>query len=106
MRHDKKLLDYANASLHGINSLRVIGESQEKASIMSFTLDDIHPHDAGTILDRDGIAVRTGHHCAQPLMARFGVTATIRASLGIYNSTEDIDRLTAGIKKVLDIFRP
>lgn len=102
--HEHDLLEYANESLRGINQLRLIGTAKEKISIISLNLDDIHPHDVGTILDQEGIAVRTGHHCAQPLMERFGVSATVRASFGIYNNREDVDRLVAGLKKTLDIF--
>jgi len=102
--HEDDLLEYANESLRGINQLRLIGTAKEKISIISLNLDDIHPHDVGTILDQEGIAVRTGHHCAQPLMERFGVSATVRASFGIYNNREDVDRLVAGLKKTLDIF--
>jgi cysteine desulfurase/selenocysteine lyase len=71
---------------------------------VSFTIDGVHPHDVGTVLDREGIAVRAGHHCAQPVMDRFGVTATVRASFGLYNTREDADALCEGIKKVLEIF--
>ena len=102
--HEHGLLDYATERLRGINQLKLIGTAKKKASIMSFVLDDIHPHDIGTILDQEGIAVRTGHHCAQPLMERFGVSATVRASFGIYNTREDVDRLAAGLKKTLEIF--
>ncbi len=102
--HEHDLLEYANESLRGINQLRLIGTAKEKISIISLNLDDIHPHDVGTILDQEGIAVRTGHHCAQPLMERFGVSATVRASFGIYNNRKDVDRLVAGLKKTLDIF--
>jgi cysteine desulfurase/selenocysteine lyase len=104
MAHEADLLAYTNEVLRGINSLKIIGEAKEKATIFSFTLDGIHPHDMGTILDREGIAIRTGHHCAQPLMERFGVTATARASMGLYNTREDIDKLAEGIQKVLRIF--
>lgn len=102
--HEDDLLAYATEQLRGINSLRIIGTARDKASIISFVLDDIHAHDVGTILDREGVAVRTGHHCAQPLMDRYGVTATTRASFGIYNTRDDIDRLIAGLRKVQDIF--
>ena len=102
--HEHSLLDYATEKLRGLNQLRLIGTAKEKASIISFILDDIHPHDVGTILDQEGIAVRTGHHCAQPLMDRFGINATVRASFGIYNTKQDVDRLVAGLNKTLDIF--
>lgn len=104
MAHEADLLNYTNDMLRGINSLKIIGEARNKATIFSFTLDGIHPHDMGTILDREGIAIRTGHHCAQPIMDRFGVTATARASTGLYNTREDIDKLAEGIQKVLRIF--
>lgn len=102
--HEKDLFDYAEQVLGRINSLRIIGTAPERGSIFSFVLEGIHPHDAGTILDQEGIAVRTGHHCAQPAMQRFGVSATIRASFGLYNSREDVDRLAAGLQKTLEIF--
>ena len=102
--HEQDLLTYATESLRGINQLKLIGTAKHKASIISFVLDDIHPHDAGTILDQEGIAVRTGHHCAQPLMAHFKVTATIRASFGMYNTRADVDRLAEGLKKTRAIF--
>jgi cysteine desulfurase/selenocysteine lyase len=102
--HEHDLLDYAMARLGEINSLRVIGTAREKAAIVSFTLGDIHPHDVGTILDREGIAVRVGHHCAQPTMDRFDLPATVRASFGIYNTREDVDALYDGLRKTLEIF--
>lgn len=102
--HENELLAYMNETLRGINSLRILGTAPEKTGIFSFTMDGMHPHDIGTILDRDGICVRTGHHCTQPIMDRFGVSATVRASLGIYNNKADIDRLADGIEKVLRIF--
>ena len=102
--HEHGLLAYALDRLRGINQLKLIGTAKNKASIISFVLDDIHPHDAGTILDQEGIAVRTGHHCAQPLMERFGLNATIRASFGLYNTRWDVDRLAEGLKKTRAIF--
>jgi len=78
--------------------------AREKAGVLSFVITGVHPHDAGTILDREGVAVRTGHHCAQPVMDRFGVSATTRASLAFYNTREDIDALVAGIQKVKEVF--
>ena len=103
-RHERELLERATATLRGFNKLRIIGTAKEKASIVSFVLAGIHPHDAGTILDQEGIAVRTGHHCAQPLMERFGITSTIRASFGLYNTRADVERLAQGVQKTLDIF--
>ena len=83
--------------------LRLIGTAREKTAVLSFELDGIHPHDVGTILDREGIAIRTGHHCTQPLMERFGVPATARASLAFYNTTSEIDRLVAGLHAVREL---
>jgi cysteine desulfurase/selenocysteine lyase len=101
--HEHDLLLYATEKLSRIDGLRIIGTALEKAAVISFVLEGIHPHDVGTILDRQGIAVRTGHHCAQPLMDRFGVTAT-RASFAFYNTREEVDALVAGIAKVKEIF--
>ena len=102
--HEDALLADATERLQGLNSLKIIGTAPNKAGIISFTIEGTHPHDVGTILDREGVAVRAGHHCCQPLMARFGVPATARASFGLYNTTDDVDALIRGIKKVLDIF--
>jgi cysteine desulfurase / selenocysteine lyase len=104
MRHEAELLAYATDRLLGVPGLRIIGTAQEKASVISFQLCAIHPHDIGTILDREGIAIRAGHHCAQPVMKRFGLPATARASFAIYNTKEDIDVLIQGIYQVLEIF--
>ena len=84
--------------------MRIIGTSPRKAGILSFVMEDIHPHDIGTILDAEGIAVRTGHHCAQPVMQRFQIPATARASLAMYNTKEDIDALVRGIDRVIEVF--
>jgi len=102
--HEHDLLEYGTRALESISGLRLIGTAREKAGILSFVIDGVHPHDAGTILDREGVAVRAGHHCAQPVMDRFGVSATTRASLAFYNTKEDIDALVAGIQKVKEIF--
>ena len=102
--HEHDLLEYGTRALESISGLRLIGTAREKAGILSFVIDGVHPHDAGTILDREGVAVRVGHHCAQPVMDRFGVSATTRASLAFYNTKEDIDALVAGIQKVKEIF--
>jgi cysteine desulfurase/selenocysteine lyase len=102
--HEDDLLAYGTALLEEIPGLRIIGTASEKASVLSFVLDGIHPHDVGTILDREGIAVRTGHHCAQPVMDRFGIPATTRASLALYNTRSDLDALANGIRKVQEIF--
>jgi cysteine desulfurase/selenocysteine lyase len=103
--HEQDLLHYATARLREIDALRLIGTASEKASVISFTLEGVHPHDIGTILDQEGIAIRTGHHCAQPLMMRFNVPATGRASFGMYNTREEADALVAGLKKVIEVFR-
>ncbi len=103
-RYEQGLLRYATETLSKIPGLRIIGTAKNKASVISFVLTDIHPHDIGTILDREGIAIRAGHHCAMPLMERFGVPATARASFAFYNTKEEIDRLTEGIHTVLEVF--
>jgi cysteine desulfurase/selenocysteine lyase len=100
--HD--LLAYGTRLLTSIPGLRMIGTAREKTGVLSFVLEGIHPHDVGTVLDRLGIAVRTGHHCAQPVMARFGVPATTRASLALYNTTADLNALANGIQRVLELF--
>jgi cysteine desulfurase/selenocysteine lyase len=102
--YEEELLDYGTEQLRSIPGLRIIGEARHKASVLSFVLDGIHPHDIGTILDQEGIAVRTGHHCAQPVMDRFGVPATARASLALYNTREEIDRLVSGLHTVRQVF--
>jgi cysteine desulfurase/selenocysteine lyase len=98
--YEHELLAYATDALSRIAGVRIIGTAREKAAVISFVMDNIHPHDVGTILDREGIAVRTGHHCAQPLMDRFGVPATTRASFAFYNTVEEVDALVKGIQKV------
>jgi len=103
--HEQRLLEYATEALSDIRELRIIGTAKQKASVISFVLEDIHPHDIGTILDRQGIAVRTGHHCTQPVMAHFQIPATSRASFCFYNTFEEIERLVAGLRKVLTLFR-
>ena len=103
--HEHDLLSYATEALRDLPGLRLIGTAKEKASVLSFVLGDVHPHDVGTILDQEGIAIRTGHHCTQPLMHRLGVPATARASLAFYNRREDVDALVAGLHKVQEIFR-
>jgi len=102
--YEHELLVYGTEALSRIPGLRLIGTAREKAAVLSFVIDGIHPHDIGTVLDRQGIAVRTGHHCAQPVMDRFGVPATTRASLAFYNTVAEIDALTAGLGKVKEIF--
>jgi cysteine desulfurase / selenocysteine lyase len=102
--HEHELLEYGTAALSAIEGVRLIGTARRKASILSFVLDGVHPHDVGTIVDRDGVALRTGHHCAQPVMERFGVPATARASLAMYNTREDIDALVDAIARVKEVF--
>ena len=102
--YEHELLVYGTEALSRIPGLRIIGTAREKAAVLSFVIDGIHPHDIGTVLDRQGIAVRTGHHCAQPVMDRFGVPATTRASLAFYNTFAEIDALAAGLAKVKEIF--
>ena len=102
--HEKDLLAYATDQLREVNSVRLIGTAPDKAAILSFNLGDIHPHDVGTILDREGIAVRTGHHCAQPVMDRYDIAATVRASFGLYNTRAEVDALVASLRKVQEIF--
>jgi cysteine desulfurase / selenocysteine lyase len=101
---ERDLLAYSTEALGAIPGLRIIGTAREKAAVLSFVLEGIHPHDIGTILDRDGIAIRAGHHCAQPVMHRLGVPATARASLAFYNTREEIDALVRGIHKVKEVF--
>jgi cysteine desulfurase/selenocysteine lyase len=103
-RHEKQVLAHGTRRLLEIPGLRLIGTAKEKEGILSFVLEGIHPHDVGTILDQEGIAIRTGHHCAQPLMERFGVPATARASLALYNTVEEMDALARGIEKVREVF--
>jgi len=102
--YEEKLLAYATEALEGVSGLRLIGTARHKAGVLSFVMGSAHPHDIGTILDREGIAVRTGHHCAQPVMDRYDVPATARASLALYNTREEIDRLVEGLEKVGEIF--
>ena len=102
--HEDELLRYGTDALSSIEGLKIIGTAGHKAGILSFVMDNAHPHDIGTILDGQGIAVRTGHHCAQPVMQRFQIPATTRASLAFYNTKEDIDALIKGIDRVLEVF--
>ncbi len=102
--HETQLLNYATQQLRTIAGLRIIGNAAEKVGVLSFVMEQAHPHDIGTILDTEGVAIRTGHHCAQPLMQRFGVPATARASFAFYNSTSEIDALTAALRKVQEVF--
>lgn len=102
--HEQVLLGYAMAELEKVSGLQVIGTAPDKTGVISFVMDGAHPHDIGTILDMEGVAVRTGHHCTQPLMARFGVPATARASFGVYTDEEDIDALVTGLQRVRKMF--
>jgi cysteine desulfurase/selenocysteine lyase len=102
--HEHQLLQYATETLQDIAGVRLIGTAHDKAGVLAFVMDNAHPHDIGQILDQEGVAIRTGHHCCQPVMDRFGVPATARASLGIYNTEEDIDALVAGLHKVKEMF--
>ena len=101
--HEADLLEYATREVSAIPGLQIVGTAREKAGVLSFVMEDIHPHDIGTILDSEGIAVRTGHHCAQPVMQRFNIPATARASFGLYNTPEEVDALVAGIHKVREV---
>jgi cysteine desulfurase/selenocysteine lyase len=101
--HEHELLAYASEKLEAISGIRLIGTARKKAGVLSFVMDGVHPHDIGTILDQQGIAVRTGHHCAQPVMDRFGIAATVRASFGLYNTKDEIDSLIRGIEGVREI---
>jgi cysteine desulfurase / selenocysteine lyase len=102
--HERELLRYATERISAIEGVRIIGTAREKASVLSFVIDDIHPHDIGTILDQEGIAIRAGHHCAQPVMQRFNLPATARASFAFYNTKEEVDVLARTIEKVVEIF--
>ena len=102
--HEADLLRYGTDVLGAIPGLRLVGTAAEKASVLSFVLEGVHPHDVGTILDYEGIAVRTGQHCAQPVMDFFGIPATTRASLACFNTREEIDVLARGIRKVQEMF--
>jgi cysteine desulfurase/selenocysteine lyase len=101
--HEADLLRYATEALTAIPGLRIVGTAREKAGVVSFVVEGVHPHDLGTVLDYGGVAIRTGHHCAQPVMDRFGVPATARASLAVYNNRADIDALAAGVLKAKEM---
>jgi cysteine desulfurase/selenocysteine lyase len=102
--HEHALLEYATEAVSSIPGVRIIGTAREKTAVISFYVGDVHPHDVGTILDHEGVAVRTGHHCAQPVMQRFGVPATARASFAFYNTFDEVDALAAAIRKVQKLF--
>jgi cysteine desulfurase/selenocysteine lyase len=103
--HETALLSEALEALQSIDGLRLVGTPDRRKGIISFLVDDIHPHDLGTILDQEGVAIRAGHHCAQPVMAHYGVAATARVSFSIYNNRADIEHLVAGIRRAQEIFR-
>jgi cysteine desulfurase/selenocysteine lyase len=102
--HERELLDYGTEALQTVPTVRLLGTAPRKASVLSFVMENVHPHDIGTIVDRDGIAIRTGHHCAQPVMDRLCVPATARASLALYNTREEIDALVSSLRKVQKVF--
>jgi cysteine desulfurase/selenocysteine lyase len=104
LAHEDAVLDYATERVREIPGTRIIGEAKLKTGVLSFLIEGVHPHDAGTILDREGIAVRTGQHCAQPVMDRYCIPATIRASLAIYNTRDDIDAFVRGLQRVREVF--
>lgn len=103
-KYEHELLEYATEKLSNIEGVKLIGTAKEKASVISFTIENVHPHDIGTILDQQGIAVRAGHHCAQPVMQFFDVPATARASFAFYNTKEEVDKLAEAVQKVIDVF--
>jgi cysteine desulfurase/selenocysteine lyase len=102
--HERDLMRYATDCLSAVPDLRIVGTAREKVGAISFVLEDVHPHDIGTVLDHEGVAIRSGHHCAQPVMERLGLAATARASFGLYNTREDVDALVGGIQKVIEVF--
>ncbi|MGZ9006016.1 MAG: aminotransferase class V-fold PLP-dependent enzyme, partial [Burkholderiales bacterium] len=102
--HETDLLDYATQQVNRMSGIRVIGTAERKAAVLSFTVDGVHPHDVGTLLNEEGVAIRTGHHCAQPVMQRFKVPATCRASFAFYNTLSEVDALIAAIRKVQKVF--
>jgi cysteine desulfurase/selenocysteine lyase len=103
-RYEQELLAYATEKISAVEGVRIIGNARQKASVLAFVIDDVHPHDVGTILDQEGIAIRAGHHCAQPVMQHFQVPATARASFAFYNTREEVDRLANAVKKVIEVF--
>jgi cysteine desulfurase/selenocysteine lyase len=105
LAHEHALLEYGSEQLSSLPGVRLIGTARHKIGVLSFVVDGVHPHDLGTIVDTEGVAIRTGHHCTQPLMQRFGVPATARASLGLYNRREDIDTLVSAVRKAQEMFR-
>jgi cysteine desulfurase/selenocysteine lyase len=104
VEHEAQLLAYATGQLSGMPGVRIIGTALERVAVLSFVVEGIHPHDVGTVLDLHGVAVRAGHHCAQPLMRRFGVPGTVRASFGLYNTLREVDQLIAGVRDAQKVF--
>ena len=104
VKHENELINYGQELLRKNNSVKLIGNPKNKGAVLSFTIDDIHPHDIATILDEDGVAIRAGHHCCQILHEKLGLVATARASLGVYNTKEDLDKLNSSINKCKKIF--
>jgi len=104
VEHEKELLDYATAELSKLPEVRLIGTAKNKVGVISFVVKGVHPHDIGTMLDHFGVAIRVGHHCAQPIMKRFGVPATARVSFGMYNTKAEVDQLIDGLKKIIEMF--
>jgi cysteine desulfurase/selenocysteine lyase len=102
--HEDRLLREATERVSALDGVRVIGRARHKAAVLSFVLEGVHPHDIGTVLDREGVAVRTGQHCAQPVMDRYGIPATVRASFALYNGSEDVDALVRALAKVREVF--
>src|SRR5690606_28556495 len=102
LEHD--LLTYATERVAALPGARIIGTAEHKAAVLSFVLDRVHAHDVGTVVDSEGVAIRTGHHCAMPVMERFGVPATARASFALYNNRDDVDRLIVGLERALEMF--
>jgi cysteine desulfurase/selenocysteine lyase len=102
--HENALRDHAMEAVGAINRVKIYGTAKDKGAIVSFGVDGIHPHDLATVIDRSGVAVRAGHHCAQPLMTRFGVPATARASFAVYNTHEEVDALVAALNKAIEFF--
>ena len=102
--HERQLLDYATDAVAEVKGLKVIGTAEHKAGVLSFVLEGAHAHDVGTILDTQGVSIRAGHHCTMPLMERFGVAATARASFGLYNTREDVDQFITGLHKTIELF--
>src|SRR5205807_5585143 len=99
-----ELLRYATERISSIEGVRIIGTARKKLSVLSFTIDNVHPHDIGTILDQQGIAIRAGHHCAQPVMRRFNIPATARASFAFYNTNDEVEALARAIESVINVF--